>query len=358
MKKNSSYPAKTGLSLFVLTLLLWTFAAPESVHAQKKATASRTVTGKRYTITFADGAATSTIKGSAGPPLLIIDGKKSDKKIEELDAGDILTVSALVNEYAIEVYGKEAENGAFEIMTKSGSLRDDVPVTKAIDLIKSENLILTGDPLILVDGEQYDKNLNQIKLKDVANISISKDTALTKQYGEKGKNGVIRITTKKSGPAGDDVPIAKETDETSKPAGDPLIFIDGKQHDREYLARFKAEDIASFFILKDTAGTIQYGEEGKNGIILITTKKSGTEEGDDVSIVKEINGIKSEKLKLTDPLIYIDGEQHDEKYLSRIKPKDIASFSILKDRSATEIYGEKGKNGVILITTRNGKKAE
>ncbi|MDR1222041.1 MAG: hypothetical protein LBL07_04060 [Tannerella sp.] len=277
MKKNSSYPAKTGLSLFVLTLLLWTFAAPESVHAQKKATASRTSAGKQYTITFADGAATSTIKGSAGPPLLIVDGKKSDKKIEELDAGDILTVSALVNEYAIAVYGKEAENGVFEIMTKSSPRRADASVVNEINRIKSENLKLTGDLLILVDGEQYDeKNLDRIKLKDVANLSISKDTAFTKQYGEEEKNGVIRITTKKSGLSGDDIPVVNETDraksETSKPAGDPLIFVDGEQHDKEYLARIKAEDVDSFFILKDTAATKQYGEKGKNGVIRITTK--------------------------------------------------------------------------------------
>lgn len=38
-----------------------------------------------------------------------------------------------------------------------------------------------------------------------------------------------------------------------------------------------------------------------------------------------------------------------------LNPEDIESFSILKDASATAVYGVRGANGVIIITTKNGE---
>jgi iron complex outermembrane receptor protein len=62
-----------------------------------------------------------------------------------------------------------------------------------------------------------------------------------------------------------------------------------------------------------------------------------------------------------DPLIVVDGVPLDNggiagsaNALSLINPDDIASFVILKDASATAIYGSRGANGVILITTKKG----
>ncbi|MBQ0785814.1 MAG: SusC/RagA family TonB-linked outer membrane protein, partial [Amphritea sp.] len=52
------------------------------------------------------------------------------------------------------------------------------------------------------------------------------------------------------------------------------------------------------------------------------------------------------------PLILVDGV---ERSLDDIDPIDIASFSILKDASATAVYGVRGANGVILIETKRGK---
>ena len=63
-----------------------------------------------------------------------------------------------------------------------------------------------------------------------------------------------------------------------------------------------------------------------------------------------------------DPLIVIDGMAMDNNAtkgmsnpLSLVNPNDIESFTILKDASATAIYGSRGSNGVILITTKKGK---
>lgn len=52
------------------------------------------------------------------------------------------------------------------------------------------------------------------------------------------------------------------------------------------------------------------------------------------------------------PLILVDGVQRE---FGNIDPEDIASFSILKDASATAVYGVRGANGVIIIETKKGK---
>lgn len=52
------------------------------------------------------------------------------------------------------------------------------------------------------------------------------------------------------------------------------------------------------------------------------------------------------------PLIVVDGVQGRD--INNIDPEDIASFTILKDASATAVYGVAGANGVIIITTKRG----
>lgn len=54
----------------------------------------------------------------------------------------------------------------------------------------------------------------------------------------------------------------------------------------------------------------------------------------------------------TEPLILVDGIERD---LSGINPNDIESIEVLKDAASSAIYGSRASNGVVLITTRNGK---
>ena len=63
-----------------------------------------------------------------------------------------------------------------------------------------------------------------------------------------------------------------------------------------------------------------------------------------------------------DPLIVIDGMAMDNQgvkgapnALAMVNPNDIESFTVLKDASATAIYGSRGSNGVIIITTKKGR---
>ena len=66
-----------------------------------------------------------------------------------------------------------------------------------------------------------------------------------------------------------------------------------------------------------------------------------------------------------DPLIVIDGVPVESNgiagsanYLNTINPNDIESISILKDASATALYGSRASNGVIIITTKKGSKGK
>jgi TonB-linked SusC/RagA family outer membrane protein len=56
----------------------------------------------------------------------------------------------------------------------------------------------------------------------------------------------------------------------------------------------------------------------------------------------------------TNPLILIDGFESSTDDLARIQPDDIESFSVLKDASATSLYGARGANGIILVNTKAG----
>ncbi len=55
------------------------------------------------------------------------------------------------------------------------------------------------------------------------------------------------------------------------------------------------------------------------------------------------------------PLILIDGVELTADDLARLQPDDIESFSVLKDPTTTAIYGARGANGIILVTTKTGE---
>ena len=58
-----------------------------------------------------------------------------------------------------------------------------------------------------------------------------------------------------------------------------------------------------------------------------------------------------------DPLYVVDGVPYDGN-ISSINPSDIESLTVLKDAAANAIYGARGANGVVLITTKSGQNGE
>lgn len=68
-----------------------------------------------------------------------------------------------------------------------------------------------------------------------------------------------------------------------------------------------------------------------------------------------IRGLGSFGSGKVNPLILIDGIESTSTDMARLQPDDIEAFSVLKDASAASIYGARGANGVVLITTKSGK---
>ena len=83
---------------------------------------------------------------------------------------------------------------------------------------------------------------------------------------------------------------------------------------------------------------------------VVSVQRSGEPGHDDSDIW--IRGISTFTGQSSSPLILVDGV---ERSFNNIDPEDIESFTVLKDASATAVYGVRGANGVIIIKTKPGK---
>ncbi|MDR0332566.1 MAG: TonB-dependent receptor [Dysgonamonadaceae bacterium] len=86
---------------------------------------------------------------------------------------------------------------------------------------------------------------------------------------------------------------------------------------------------------------------------LISYQRTGEPGADNAQFF--IRGVTSFGTGRVSPLILIDGVEMSEDDLARLTTDDIASFSIMKDANATALYGARGANGVILVTTKEGR---
>jgi TonB-linked SusC/RagA family outer membrane protein len=89
---------------------------------------------------------------------------------------------------------------------------------------------------------------------------------------------------------------------------------------------------------------------GKAAGVAIT--QMGSEPGSGPSI--RVRGITS-LMGGSDPLVVIDGVQGNLEFLNQLPPNEIESIDILKDASATAIYGSRGAAGVVLVTTKKSQ---
>ena len=60
----------------------------------------------------------------------------------------------------------------------------------------------------------------------------------------------------------------------------------------------------------------------------------------------------------TEPLFMLDGKEVAANVVRTMKPESIESIEVLKGKSAAEKYGERGRNGVIFVTTKGAEKGE
>ena len=113
-----------------------------------------------------------------------------------------------------------------------------------------------------------------------------------------------------------------------------LIVVDGTEVSPESFSKMNAEDIKSMTVLKEKTAVMLYGDKGRKGVILVETKAG------------------SVKAK---PLILVDGHECTPDVFVTIKQEDILNVVTYKAGSApANTYKEKGRGGVIIITTKNG----
>ena len=122
------------------------------------------------------------------------------------------------------------------------------------------------------------------------------------------------------------------------------VFIDGRQATEAELKNYKTLLANSQFeMLKTANGTAKYDYKDKHGIIVIHTQEAApAPDGDDPLVL--ING---HEIKLPADFKTIDNEGLAK--LLGIDEDFIESITVLKDKAATAIYGDRGKNGVIEI---------
>ncbi|MFD0993127.1 SusC/RagA family TonB-linked outer membrane protein [Tenacibaculum geojense] len=107
----------------------------------------------------------------------------------------------------------------------------------------------------------------------------------------------------------------------------------------------KAEDVEN----RPTGSLVQAMQAQSPGLNISTG--NGQPGGNSTILLRGVNSLSGN----TEPLFIIDGIPVDEDNFRSINQNDIASISVLKDASATAIYGNRATGGVIVITTKTGK---
>ncbi|WP_133163333.1 SusC/RagA family TonB-linked outer membrane protein [Siphonobacter curvatus] len=119
----------------------------------------------------------------------------------------------------------------------------------------------------------------------------------------------------------------------------PLIIVDGKEWTAEQLEKkISPDDITSIEVFKSGKEPVQLLEKlgktkAENGILIVRTKAG-------------------KKAELPAALYLVDGKEMDQQSAEKISPDKIESINVLKDAKGVEKYGEKAKNGVIMITLK------
>lgn len=162
------------------------------------------------------------------------------------------------------------------------------------------------------------------------------------------------------------------------PLTNPAYYLDGIKITEQEMKAISTIEIKSINVLKGEQAIKKYPEDGKNGVVEIISKEKQRNEqipnkelnniifqentGLDLTEVRSLvlaNGVKVDlkgadgKNEITNtPLYVLNGVPI--KSLNDISPKDIETMNVLKSPSSISLYGDAGKNGVILITTKKG----
>lgn len=284
-----------------------------------------------------------------------------------------------IDDIALKVENNELillskENKDYQKISFLGNPKNDKSVSDKLNNLNSEILIIKDGKTITKK-----KELDNTPKEKIKSVNILKEEIAINKYGEKGKNGVIEVYTKKENPwkINNKVNVVTVYEAEKNPKEETLyidelnntnpkvLFIkNNKEITKEEFNKISTKDIKSVYVLKDDKAVTKYGDKGKDGVIEIYTKENHwkiNNEVETVSVIKTDTDLNQDDLvflnqKLNNPdskpLIIKDDKEITNKEIQDIMHSSIKSISILKDKSAIAKYGEKGKNGVIIITTK------
>ncbi|WP_052467165.1 M56 family metallopeptidase [Psychroserpens damuponensis] len=157
---------------------------------------------------------------------------------------------------------------------------------------------------------------------------------------------------------------------------EPLFVVNGKIVEKSVFENIDSDAIETINVLKDKVAIERFGEGGKNGVVLLRTKNAPVwavknkkmvtyeigEPGDSINhrIVEKTYNLNSQddefivtysKDSKDEPLVIVDGVEGSNINFKKLDPNSFESMEIIKDNEALKLYGEKGKNGVIIIKT-------
>ena len=161
----------------------------------------------------------------------------------------------------------------------------------------------------------------------------------------------------------------------------PVYFVDGVKITENEMKDISPNNIKSINILKGEKAVEKYQQVGKDGVVEISLKDIQSKDQltnkiewsninasqNQIKSLEMVNGVKIEfkgKFNIDTavgdkktPLYILDGVPLKSSIeISKLNPEEFESVSVLKNPSSISLYGNEGKNGVILITTKTGLK--
>jgi len=239
-----------------------------------------------------------------------------------------------------------------------------------------ENIEFEVDRVLLhqgIDCKEYQYSLlklssvkNQIVITNHFNLSNLKTRIIMMNKNQSSKYGLAAYTLiipliflcmvfsyafAQDKPIADTVKVFTSTFQPDKAPDKALIILDGKVIDKAKMDAINPEDIYSVNVLKGKDATNIYGRKGKDGVILITSKKPGTEKKITLAYYsKDTLGMKNG----SKPTIILDGKEVSEDVMKELNPNQIISINITKnDFTARELGDKDGKSVIRIITKKN-----
>jgi TonB-dependent SusC/RagA subfamily outer membrane receptor len=142
----------------------------------------------------------------------------------------------------------------------------------------------------------------------------------------------------------------------------PMYLVDQIETPSEDLARIKLDDIESINIMKGPSALEAFGERAVNGVVIIKTKKAKSDSQEQNELLQD-SGVKDGPVYLNPrglphvktPMFLVDRIETPSEDIAKIRVDDIESINVMKGHSATEAFGERAVNGVVIIKTKKAK---